>query len=447
MKRVLGVALGITVMTVCQAALAFRTAEDSLEFARAGKVGWKSTEIPFVMQEDLPSGVSASALQNAIELSLAAWSNAGCVEPRMYLLGYAVAPAVSGDGTNTIQWVSTNWTERGFPKSAAALADVQYQENDANGWDIVETDIYLNADNFDWSGMTDESQDVGAVVLHEAGHALGLLHPCETDGGDGAPYCATKESFSEAVMYPVYQSSSRQLGTDDIAGVCYLYPGESGCSKTGCASGEVCTSLGCQESCGGQVCLAGYYCKDNDCVRPDLSGTGGTGGSNACGAGGESGNTCNPTVDDAGTAQLWDPCQDSKDCIASLTCSDERCTVECSADSDCGSAGTCSKKGLCVPVVGVFGEDCDAAEDCASRVCLTQDNEINRCTRECSAENADCPDGWECDNPDGKGSVCMPKRAEGCSCRVVRSRRTHAAWASLMFGILAATWFGRRCFK
>jgi len=45
---------------------------------------------------------------------------------------------------------------------------VQYQQRSNGGWEIVEADIYLNADNFDWSGNLTNSQDVGAVVRERA---------------------------------------------------------------------------------------------------------------------------------------------------------------------------------------------------------------------------------------------------------------------------------------
>lgn len=433
--------LAVAVFGISQTAFAYRTAEDSKEFAGAGNVAWRVSEIPFVMNEDIPSGVSGGALQNEIEIALTAWSNAGCNEPRMLFRGYVVSEAVPGDGTNTIQWVMTNWSDYGFSKSAAAMTDVQYQENTSGGWDIVETDIYVNADNFDWSGLTDKSQNIGAVILHEAGHVLGLLHPCETNGGDGAPYCSTKDSFAEAIMYPVYQSVSRQLGADDIGGVCYLYPGESGCAKNGCDKGEICTAAGCQESCGGQVCLTGYTCEEDVCVRVDSStSNGGAGSTGVCGSGG----ACINNSFVYGNGKQWDPCTSDKDCMIGFGCFNDFCTTRCSDTSDCVSNATCSKKGICEPAGAIFGENCDVANDCASSVCVVQDNHINRCTRECSASNDACPNGWFCTNPDNEGFICMPERADGCSCRLDGRRGPFSYSCVALLGLLGVSRHWRR---
>lgn len=82
--------------------------------------------------------------------------------------------------------------------------------------------------------------DLQNTVTHEAGHFIGLAHPC---GGPTLPACtaavpAGDVPFSDRTMSPTTQvgeTLKRSLSADDIAGVCAIYPQPSG--GCGCASG------------------------------------------------------------------------------------------------------------------------------------------------------------------------------------------------------------------
>lgn len=106
----------------------------------------------------------------------------------------------------------------------------------AAGARLVDADIALNNVDFRW-GVTDDPQtcdvapstcavDLQSIVLHEAGHLLGLDHT--TDAG--------------AVMRADYVvgTLARELGADDVAGVSALYP---------CPSGDCATDSGWRRSC------------------------------------------------------------------------------------------------------------------------------------------------------------------------------------------------------
>src|SRR5262249_17023075 len=152
-----------------------------------------------------------------------------------------------GDGINTIQWIFSGWTSRGLDPSAAGATDVQYEKGADGKWVIVEADIYLNAENHRWvaSGTPPTGlRDLASVLTHEMGHLLGLLHPCEPGGADGAPDCATDPAFAQATMYPIYDPAEVSLGDDDEAGACFLYPGNA-CEVAGCPAGMACSTTGC----------------------------------------------------------------------------------------------------------------------------------------------------------------------------------------------------------
>lgn len=79
-----------------------------------------------------------------------------------------------------------------------------------------------NAEYYQWSVDGHPSplgtRDVQAMLTHEIGHALGLLHNCDEEAGACTP------SEAAAVMYPSYRGEAqRVLERDDIDGLCFLY--------------------------------------------------------------------------------------------------------------------------------------------------------------------------------------------------------------------------------
>ncbi|HEX9049603.1 MAG TPA: peptidase M10 [Anaeromyxobacter sp.] len=83
--------------------------------------------------------------------------------------------------------------------------------------------------------------DLQNTVTHEAGHVIGLAHPC---GDPGTPACSSPlppfetVPYAERTMYPATtmgEISKRTLSADDVAGVCAIYPRTSG--GCGCGSG------------------------------------------------------------------------------------------------------------------------------------------------------------------------------------------------------------------
>jgi MYXO-CTERM domain-containing protein len=79
-----------------------------------------------------------------------------------------------------------------------------------------------------------DGYDLRNTVTHEAGHFVGLAHPC---GDPSGPSCqqsppAGEVPYSDRTMYPTTsagQISKRTLSVDDVAGVCAIYPPASGC--------------------------------------------------------------------------------------------------------------------------------------------------------------------------------------------------------------------------
>ena len=123
---------------------------------------------------------------------------------------------------------------------------------EVNGWDGTGTGTsvsggpsgpprgwYFTCDKqASWGACTSYDQadcyyiDLQATVTHEAGHFVGLAHPCE-----GAA-CSSQPQLRPLTMYPDTAPGDvekRSLAPDDVAGVCDIYPAEGGGS--GCGSG------------------------------------------------------------------------------------------------------------------------------------------------------------------------------------------------------------------
>jgi uncharacterized protein (TIGR03382 family) len=74
--------------------------------------------------------------------------------------------------------------------------------------------------------------DLQNTLTHEAGHFIGLAHPCELSLGNCTP------AMQATTMYPATTPGDvqkRTLSPDDVAGVCAIYPSSGG--GCGCGSG------------------------------------------------------------------------------------------------------------------------------------------------------------------------------------------------------------------
>jgi len=155
----------------------------------------------------------------------------------------AIAASDSCHASSTCQDVYNCWDETGtIGGDVLALTWVTFLTNG----EILDADMELN----EWNGLTTGSAgfsytcsaadaplcptcvsgrggcatastscrwtDVGSVVTHEAGHVLGLDHPAS--GCD--PTCAE----TMAPRIPIGDASKRVLSTEDVRGVCAIYP-------------------------------------------------------------------------------------------------------------------------------------------------------------------------------------------------------------------------------
>lgn len=406
-QRAVGGVLVAAALSLAPAtARAYRTSSDLPEFETQAAVRWAGDSVQFQVAGDLPPEYQIDGIDGAFRAALAPWNTASCGAITAGYVGFGSSKARHGDGVNTISFVFSGW-EALSPKEAAATTDVVYEHRASTGWRIVEADIYLNAQhyNFAQGAWSSTSKDLYTVLEHEVGHALGLLHPCEPDGVGGAPECAESQSFTSSVMYPFYQLG-RPLSDDDRAGLCFLY----GCDPT-CEAQTDCDGDDCSNACPGAGCPKLECGSSASCSMPECRST--------------------PECAQPGGSPLGDPCTKPSECESGV-CSGGFCTPEKPAEC---SGGDCALQGA------PLGAPCENSTDCAGGECLIGAKPYSICTRGCASE-ATCPGGWSCEQVTGE-QVCAPadyRPSGGCS--FTRTPRPeHSVWLCLPW---LALWQRRR---
>jgi len=348
-------------------------------------VGWGTSTVVFDIEQTTPDDVQFESVLAQVQLAAEIWNvEKTCDAPKIQITVVRAGAGASGDGRNTIQWVHSNWAGTGQPDDATGYTDILIEKTKP-GAKILETDIWLNGENYAWT--TGEPQlptlvGVFATVSHEMGHAIGMDHPCEFDADNGVPDCDT-QSDQSALMFPSLVAAEPKLTSDDLAGLCALYPfDECKINATGCSSGptetiesECAQDMDCSST---QMCLSGY------CVeipRP-----------------------------------IGDKCDGNSVCESGM-CFKGACRERCTSDLTCMSGEQCNAKTLvCGTAVKSFAAECDDAEDCVTGLCYVDPGPKAYCTRFCD-NSSPCPKGWECSVADGNQPFCIvpQKSSDGCS--------------------------------
>jgi hypothetical protein len=377
-------------------AAAFRTGSDLPDLQSQTPVRWRSPLIEFVVGGRLPNAYGLSGINSVVREAFAPWNSVACGRVALREVGVSTTAAVHGDGVNTVSFVYFDWETLALP-DAAATTDVIY-ERDGADWKIVEADIYLNAQSYVWDpgAAGPNAQQLFPVLLHEAGHAVGLLHPCEMGGGPLVLDCNGNPGFRNTVMFPAYDATHRELSADDRAGLCFLY----GCSET------------CQNpQCQGERCAPAACDTDAACFNP----------------------LCPPRQDCFGKGRSGDPCKKGATCESGYCAPAGHCAAACVA---CGEQG-CTPDTCIGEKRAPLGAKCVSGADCLGGECLAGVEKANLCTRACSAKNDDCPQGWACETVDAR-PVCAPPEvalSEGCGCRVSASNERPFGVIAIALGL------------
>lgn len=151
----------------------------------------------------------------------------------------AAAQAINGnDSLNKIFFVHSHWSE--VTGEDAATIGVTIVSYDTLG-NILDADMMLNGEDYVWEVVTSEKdcldraesqgvliQDVRNVVTHEVGHFIGIDHSCDDfPSTQDIPSCETSSTLSDATMAATgstCETKKRDLNSDDISAVTFLYP-------------------------------------------------------------------------------------------------------------------------------------------------------------------------------------------------------------------------------
>lgn len=246
-RRAAVVTLALCALLAPPSARAYRTTQDAASLAAmgmTGRIAWTASPVSYRIHEAGSADLALGALAPAVDASFAAWAEPSCSALSVTNLGTTPARAAMGDGVNVLVWEETDWSTFGFPSSLLGITFTEVTRA-GSGWAITGADMQLNGVDYTWvieGGHTGTTTiDVQSIVTHEAGHFLGLLHPCEATAFDGAPMCAPlTDPASAPTMFPSYTGETeRSLEADDVDGICFLYP-RTGCETTRCHAGETC---------------------------------------------------------------------------------------------------------------------------------------------------------------------------------------------------------------
>ncbi|HJK93844.1 MAG TPA: hypothetical protein RMI62_24045 [Polyangiaceae bacterium LLY-WYZ-15_(1-7)] len=248
-------------------------------------VGWPSEQVRLSVDEAaLPRGLSLETILSEAQAAAHEW-RAPCSTLDVSVSSTRGLRAEPEDGLNSIAWVNEGWAREGFPPDAVGSTDTLFQERSPGVWEIAEADVWLNGQSFRWSAVDlgrETTRLVSAALVHELGHVVGLLHPCELEGG---PEC--EPSLTVSPMYPTYQPDQPyRLTADEQAAICELYPGCRCDEGERCVDGA-CVGAACEEPsvCGpdgsepdpapgefGAACSSGDQCSSGVCLLDDGGG-------------------------------------------------------------------------------------------------------------------------------------------------------------------------------
>jgi len=166
----------------------------------------------YTLEQSCSQDVGSAECRAAVDAGVQVWNSTGCSYFHFVPTATATCCRVGfqreGKNANCISWLDDVWPDS-YPPTAIALTTITY--NVADGA-ILDADVELNGAAFSF-GTTCAAglADIQNTVAHETGHMLGLDHT----------------SVAGATMRPRSYPGDcelRDLATDDIDGVCTIYP-------------------------------------------------------------------------------------------------------------------------------------------------------------------------------------------------------------------------------
>ena len=184
---------------------------------------WNGNNITFQIHNNVPSGLNASEVYDAIRQSFAVWTQEACTCLRFQDNGMTSSPVLGYDQQNPkANQNVVIFKFEGWAHSPQAVAITSNIFNEDTG-EIVAYDMEINAQHFTFSIDAQprngkNTMDIRNVVTHEVGHVIGLDHSRVRDS----------TMFTSGLPG---ETKKRDLHSDDISGLCAIYP-QDGCKFT-----------------------------------------------------------------------------------------------------------------------------------------------------------------------------------------------------------------------
>ncbi|MEM7678027.1 MAG: matrixin family metalloprotease, partial [Myxococcota bacterium] len=269
---------------------------------------WPNTAqqpVPYLISPAGTDDVSDGSDLVAVRQAFSTWQAVSCAYLTFEEQAWSGQSVVQNDGVNRIFWVeeSTNW-----PAQAGTLALTYTFYSLDGGGTITDADMILNGVNWRWT--TDAAQvgqgspaqvDVETVLLHEAGHFFGLAHSQDPT----------------AAMFPSNnKDTQREPATDDVQGICTLYPNGEPLPGTGSGGAPVGSPCQTNADCASGACLEDFLVQRRYCSRICVVGqTDACPAGLVCEAAGDGNNYC---LAPAPVDELCDQCSNGEQCASGL---------------------------------------------------------------------------------------------------------------------------------
>lgn len=230
---------------------------------------WPATRVPYAVSAAASTQVPLADATRVADLAFSAWNGTTCDGKPLGVQAYDDGPIDVPDGSEgdaLAGWASCTestscdatshdvivFDDAGWPYddpvNTLALTTVTYGVDDGR---IFEAYTEVNSSEHELTTEeppSGQAFDLQAILTHEAGHFLGMAHATDTS----------------AIMYAYYQPGAIELTSDDVDGICTVYPPQApksgGCATSGpMATGSGADAVACSTGIGalGLVGLVG----------------------------------------------------------------------------------------------------------------------------------------------------------------------------------------------
>lgn len=181
---------------------------------------WSNACVSYNVQQAASKYASLEKAQQIAQLAFGKWTNIDCPGGgKSSIQATDLGPVACGvvqynqrvPNQHVIVFRDNNWPHGQDTQNTLGLTTLTFEPNTG---EIYDADMEINSQDQALSAsdaVPTDGYDIQSIITHEAGHFFGLAHSDQR----------------QATMFPSYETGSarmRDLSTDDIAGICAIYP-------------------------------------------------------------------------------------------------------------------------------------------------------------------------------------------------------------------------------